>query len=472
MTAMPETFDIAIIGGGILGTSLSYFLSALGPAGRVAVIEQASRVAFHTSGRNTGKVHAPYLYDPRKKRLFAKAAFHGYEMWEEYSEMKGLPFKRDGVVEVASDEKDVAMLEKYMRWGVENGLREDSDIRMVSGDDLRKVEPEVRCKAALVVRREGSVDYASLTGSLMEDSASYGTAFLLGTRAVRINRIRDGWSILVADADRDGRHGVDSHAAGTDATTTTTTSQGREIRCRFLINAAGGESVDIAHRTGLAENLTDVHFRGEYWRAPPEYSDLTRTSIYSVPEFPDYPFLDPHWIVRVDGSCEVGPNAVPVFSPYGYDRAENIRTFLPKTLELLGSGAAKAALDRKLQSLVLNEMHSSLSKPAMIRRVKKFLPRINPRKFTERGVAGIRSSVIDSDGRFVPDVIMISDKSEQSFHILNYNSPGATGVLPFSVHVVERLQRAGMVGTPDRRVQCGPWKFEDVAAKLCDGNGG
>ncbi len=471
MTAMPETFDIAIIGGGILGTSLSYFLSALGPAGRVAVIEQASRVAFHTSGRNTGKVHAPYLYDPRKKRLFAKAAFHGYEMWEEYSEMKGLPFKRDGVVEVASDEKDVAMLEKYMRWGVENGLREDSDIRMVSGGDLRKVEPEVRCKAALVVRREGSVDYASLTGSLMEDSASYGTAFLLGTRAVRINRIRDGWSILVADADRDGRHGVDSHAAGTGAATTTT-SQGREIRCRFLINAAGGESVDIAHRTGLAEDLTDVHFRGEYWRAPPEYSDLTRTSIYSVPEFPDYPFLDPHWIVRVDGRCEVGPNAVPVFSPYGYDRAENIRTFLPKTLELLGSGAAKAALDRKLQSLVLNEMHSSLSKPAMIRRVKKFLPRINPRKFTERGVAGIRSSVIDSDGRFVPDVIMISDKSEQSFHILNYNSPGATGVLPFSVHVVGMLQRAGMVSTPDRRVQCGPWKFEDVAAKLCDGNGG
>ena len=470
MTAMPETFDIAIIGGGILGTSLSYFLSALGPAGRVAVIEQASRVAFHTSGRNTGKVHAPYLYDPRKKRLFAKAAFHGYEMWEKYSEMKGLPFKRDGVVEVASDEKDISMLEKYMRWGVENGLRENSDIRMVSGDDLRKVEPEVRCKAALVVRREGSADYASLTGSLMEDSASYGTAFLLGTRAVRINRIRGGWSILVADADRDGRHGVDNHAAGTGATTTT--SQGREIRCRFLINAAGGESVDIAHRTGLAENLTDVHFRGEYWRAPPEYSDLTRTSIYSVPEFPDYPFLDPHWIVRVDGSCEVGPNAVPVFSPYGYDRAENIRTFLPKTLELLGSGAAKAALDRKLQSLVLNEMHSSLSKPAMIRRVKKFLPRINPRKFTERGVAGIRSSVIDSDGRFVPDVIMISDKSEQSFHILNYNSPGATGVLPFSVHVVERLQRAGMVGTPDRRVQCGPWKFEDVAAKLCDGNGG
>ena len=204
MTVMSKTFDIAIIGGGILGTSLSYFLSALDPAGRVAVIEQAPRVAFHTSGRNTGKVHAPYLYDPHKKRLFARAAFHGYEMWEEYSKMRELPFKRDGVVEVASDERDVDMLEKYMSWGVENGLLEGSDIRMVSGVDLGKVEPEVRCKAALVVRREGSVDYAALTSSLMKDSASYGTAFLLGARAVRISRIRDGWSVLVVDADREG----------------------------------------------------------------------------------------------------------------------------------------------------------------------------------------------------------------------------------------------------------------------------
>ena len=70
---------------------------------------------------------------------------------------------------------------------------------------------------------------------------------------------------------------------------------------------------------------------------PKEYNSLTKTSIYSVPEFPDYPFLDPHWIIRVDGSCEIGPNAVPVFSPYGYDKTEISRNFLPKMLEMLGS---------------------------------------------------------------------------------------------------------------------------------------
>ena len=68
---MTHDYDIVIIGGGILGTSISYFLSFLNKSKKIAVIEQADKVAAHTSGRNTGKVHAPYLYNPEKKKLFA-----------------------------------------------------------------------------------------------------------------------------------------------------------------------------------------------------------------------------------------------------------------------------------------------------------------------------------------------------------------------------------------------------------------
>ncbi|PIY90408.1 MAG: dehydrogenase, partial [Nitrosopumilales archaeon CG_4_10_14_0_8_um_filter_34_8] len=112
-----RNFDLVIIGGGILGTSISYFFGFLNKTKEIAVIEQAHSVAFHTSGRNTGKVHAPYLYNPEKKKMFAKASFHGYEMWEEYSKLKSLPFKKDGVIEVALDEKGITTLEKYLKWG-------------------------------------------------------------------------------------------------------------------------------------------------------------------------------------------------------------------------------------------------------------------------------------------------------------------------------------------------------------------
>ena len=54
-------------------------------------------------------------------------------------------------------------------------------------------------------------------------------------------------------------------------------------------------------QSALRWMYTDLHFRGEYWQAPPQYQHMTKRSIYSIPKYPEYPFLDPHWIVRVEG---------------------------------------------------------------------------------------------------------------------------------------------------------------------------
>ena len=434
---MKDNFDLIIIGGGILGTSLAYFLSFLNKSKKIAVIEQEHNVAHHTSGRNTGKVHAPYLYNPEKKKLFANAAFHGYEMWKEYSKLQNLPFKEDGVIEVALDEKGIKVLEKYLKWGKQNGL-EEKDIELIDKAELKKIEPEIKCEAALYAHRDGSTDYSILTNSIMKDSKKNGIDFLFDKKVTRIKKINDKWEITINE----------NHKIFTD----------------FLINAAGGKAIDIAHNIEVAKNLTDVHFRGEYWKTPKKYHSLTKTSVYSVPEFPDYPFLDPHWIIRVDGSCEIGPNAVPVFSPYGYDTAENIKEFIPKVFEMLGSGARKAIFDKQFQELAFSEIQSSMSKSVMIERVKKFLPKINPKEITEKGTAGIRSSVINENGKFVPDVILLEE--ETSFHILNYNSPGATGALPFSAHVINQLHKKGLFESEDIEAQCGPWKFNDIIEKL------
>ncbi len=434
---MAHDFDVVIIGGGILGTSLSYFLSSLNKSKKIVVIEQAHSVAFHTSGRNTGKVHAPYLYNPEKKKLFAKSAFYGYEMWEEYAKLKKLPFKKDGVIEVATDQKGIKVLEKYLKWGKQNGL-EDIDIKLLNKEELKKIEPEIKCESALCVYKDASTDYSSFTNSIMNDSKENGTTFLLNSRVTKIKKEKQRWVITLNDK--------------------------KEIYTKFLINAAGGEAIDIAHSAEVAKKFTDVHFRGEYWKVPKEYNNLTKSSVYSVPEFPEYPFLDPHWILRVDGSCEIGPNAVPVFSPYGYDTIENVREFIPKMLEMLTSSARKAIFDKQFQELAINEIQSSMSKTKMIDRVKKFLPKINANKITEKGTAGIRSSVINEDGKFVPDIVLKED--EMSFHILNYNSPGATGVLPFSAHIVNHLNKTGLFSNEKQDAECGPWKFLKIIEKL------
>lgn len=429
--------DVTIIGGGILGTALSYFLSHLNPDKRICVIEQEPGVARHASGRNTGKVHAPYLYDPETKKIFARAAFAGFEMWRTYAGIKGLPFREDGVIEVSLDGAGTGVLEKHIRWGRANGLTED-DIVFWDKDEVKRREPEIRCEGALFCSRDGSVDYGRLTESLKRDSERAGAVFVLGSRADGIRRRPDEVQVALNNSET--------------------------VHTKFVINAAGGEAIDIAHKLGAGTRYTDVHFRGDYWKSPPEYGGLTSASVYAVPRFPEYPFLDPHWIVRADGSCEVGPNAVPVFSPYGYGGAENVREFVPKMLEMLGSGARKAVFDGRFQSLALNEIASSVSKSAMIDRVRRFLPRISPDRFTGRGFAGIRSSVINGDGGFEQDVIL--ERDEMSLSVLNYNSPGASGVLPFCAYVIDQLDREGFLRY-DRGVDdCGPWRFSEVVESM------
>ncbi|MEO9307207.1 MAG: FAD-dependent oxidoreductase [Nitrososphaera sp.] len=425
--------DITIIGAGILGTSLAYFLSCV-TTKKILILDHAPRAAYHTSSRNTGKVHAPFLYDPQKKNLFAKSARLGFTMWQDYTKQKNLAFKKDGVLEVALDEPGIKRLEKYMSWGEQNGLQKD-EISLLDMSEVKKLEPEVHCQKAIFCKKDASVDYGILTENIMNDAVNHGVTFLPNTSAKDIST-------------------KDDHI---DIQTNTDT-----VQTNLLINAAGGMAIDIAHIMAVREDLTDIHFRGEYWQAEPEYDNLTKTSVYSVPKHPEYPFLDPHWIVRSDGRREIGPNAVPVFSPYGYDISENLKKMMPKVIEMLSSGASKMLFDSQFISLASGELLSSVSKTVMINRVREFLPKLEPKKFKKRGTAGIRASVIDRNGKFVPDAIL--EQKQNSFHILNYNSPGATGALPFAVHVISKMQDAGLVKIENDK--CGLWSFEKISQAL------
>jgi len=241
-----------------------------------------------------------------------------------------------------------------------------------------------------------------------------------------------------------------------------TTNRDKKIRAEYLVNVAGGNSMDIAQMMGVAKGYTDIHFRGEYWQAPPEYHNLTKLSIYSVPKHPEYPFLDPHWIVRADNTCEVGPNAVPVFGPYAYNWRRNLVDMLPKIMESSQTGAKKIFFDRQFLSLVSTELKSSLSRTMMINRVREFLPSLRPSAFTQRGTAGIRSSVVDKNGRFIPDTLVL--ERDSSLHVLNYNSPGATGALPMAANIASKIIRAGVVQTSEKARSL--WDAHTIADRM------
>jgi L-2-hydroxyglutarate oxidase len=423
--------DVAIIGGGLLGTSISYWLSSLYDI-EVAVIEKESEVAMHTSSRNTGVVHSPFYLNPGKKGKLAKAAFVSHDLWKRFVEKKNLSWKNVGTLEIALDDTQHKILEKYLKWGVQNGISE-KDLLLLDRNEVINKEPNVSCYSAVLCKTDVVVDYGKLTQELKNESQKFGTKFLLNHK---VESIENKNKPIISFENK------------------------TQLSCDFVINCAGGYSLDIAKKFGVAMQYSSLHFRGEYWIAQKEYTDLVKTNIYSVPNYPDFPFLDPHWILRADGRSEVGPNAVPVPSPETYSGyVGNMETFISKLIDVVTGNARNLLLNADFMNMVAKEWLSSVSKVVMIERVQKFIPKVKPEYFVERGTAGIRTPIITPEGKFLPDVMEL--EGPNSYHILNYNSPGATGAPAYSAYVVKTLQEKGLLNYT-KHTKESIWNFEKI----------
>jgi L-2-hydroxyglutarate oxidase len=435
-----EPWDVVIIGGGILGTSVSYWIGNQYEA-RVAVLEKERDVAVHTSRRNTGVVHRPFYLDPVKRRIFARCSQAAYGMWKSYASERGLPWEPVTTLEVATRPEDVKRVEKYYHWGLQNGMGEE-ELEVLNAEEVRKLEPHVRGYGAIWSKTDTSVDYRAFTKSLRGDAESEGIKFLTGIEVGSVKVAGDSLEILPRG------------------------NGGEPIRARFLINCAGGSSLRIAHMLGLGTEYCDLNFRGEYWEIGNEWTYLAKRNIYTVAQHPELPFLDPHWIVRANGMREIGPNAVPVAGPYTYrgffrNPAEAIKKIFEQPI------ANKIALlyNRDFLELAGQEWLSSISKSQMARRAQEFIPELKVEYLTKPGIAGVRAQIIDRRGNFIKEAIELH--GPHSYHITNYNSPGATGSPAFAAWLVSRLDQNGHL-THLRRAAAkkGPWDFQRISEQI------
>jgi L-2-hydroxyglutarate oxidase len=458
-----EPFDVTIVGGGILGTSMAYWLASRYD-GRIALIERERRVAQHTSRRNTGVVHRPFYLHPVTRRVFARSAQTSYAMWKDYAAERGLPWNRVGTFEVATQPWMVERLETYYKWGQANGMAPD-ELELLTPEEVRRHEPNVVCHGAIWSKMDTGVDYEAFTEALKEDAARMGAIFVTGAE---VESIRPIAGELLELRVRNPQHAGDSVAMDPRGRIRATPDWSREpVQTRFLINAAGGNSIDIAHMLGVGKEFTDLHFRGEYWTVHPAYRFLSGRNIYTVARHPDLPFLDPHWIVRADGRVEIGPNAVPVPSPHTYHGFfEEVEDPFKKFFEPPIWNKLVVLFNPDFITLAAEEWASSLSKRIMANRMRDFLPRLRVAYLTEPGTAGVRASVIDRQGRFLKEAIELD--GPLSHHITNYNSPGATGAPAYSAYLVGKLASRGMLDhlRPKAAATKGVWDFDAVVAEV------
>ncbi|OGS51263.1 MAG: hypothetical protein A3K65_08585, partial [Euryarchaeota archaeon RBG_16_68_12] len=405
--------------------------------GRIVVLEREPAVAEHASRRNTGVVHQPFYLHPRDQRLFARAARVSYGLWLKYAREKGLPAKEVGTYEVALADKDVDVLEKYVGYAAENGMAAN-EVELLDGREMGRREPNIACVGAFLSKTDTAVDFHAFTDALRKDAEALGVTFLTGSSVSRID-VKENDVDVALDGGKP------------------------PLQTRYLIGCAGGDAVDIAHEMGVGLEYTDLHFRGEYWVVDERVANLVGRNVYSVPRHPDLPFLDPHWVVRWNGRREIGPNAVPVAGSHAYDSlARQVLPWIAKFYEPPIENKLRLLLSPDFLALTATEMWSSVSKGEMMRRVQRFVPALRKEHLVGPGIAGIRTPVINRKGAIIKEAIEVP--GPHSYHILNYNSPGATGSPAFAAYLVDRLAARGDLGHLKRNPKPqNVWDWDTVA---------
>ncbi|WP_439947299.1 L-2-hydroxyglutarate oxidase [Streptomyces sp. BBFR109] len=387
---------IGIVGAGIVGLATGREIALNRPGTRVVVLEKEDRVAAHQTGHNSGVVHAGIYYAPGS--LKAELTVRGVALLREYCQDRGLPYREIGKLVMAVRADELGRMENLYERARNNHV---PDLRKVSKEEIKEIEPHAGGIAALHSPRTAITDYPAIAREFARDIEASGGEVRLGCRVTGIADVPGGVEV----------------AAGQD-----------RVRVDRLVLCAGLHSDSVAKLAEDGKEPRIIPFRGEYMLLRPERAHLVNGLVYPVPD-PRYPFLGVHFTPRVDGSVEVGPNAVLALAREGYSLS---RISLPDLARLaVYPGAWRMAAQHWRTGI--KEYRSSLSVKAFMRDADAYVPGVSAADVV-RGGAGVRAQALDPDGTLVDDFRI--HRVGRITAVRNAPSPAATASMAIAEHIV------------------------------------
>lgn len=398
MTSQTEEkiYDIAIVGGGIVGAATGYKIQRAFPHLKIVLFEKEGELAAHQTGHNSGVIHSGLYYKPGSYK--AKNCVSGRKELVSFCGEQKIAHDVCGKIVVATNESELPFLEKIYANGIANNTE---GLEKINSDKIKEIEPFCEGVKGIWVPCTGIVDFVGVTNTC--------TDLMTG-----INPESD----VLLNTEIKGVEKGDINLLRTNK---------GSYKAKRLIFCGGLQADRLAKKDGVDLDMQVVGFRGDYYDLTEKGKHKVKNLIYPVPN-PAFPFLGVHFTRMVNGEIECGPNAVFTFKREGYGKTD---FSLRDSSQALGyKGTWK--LFKKHWRFGLDEYKRAFSKKLFLERLQALIPSLEMDDL-KPGRAGVRAMALGPEGEMIEDFKI--EYKENSIHVLNAPSPAATSCLAIGEQV-------------------------------------
>ena len=395
---MRKSCDFLVVGGGIIGLAITNELLLRG-CNNIIVLEKEKSLGVHSSGRNSGVLHAGIYYTPDS--LKARYCIEGNRMMKDFCRENGVPISECGKVIVADSEEKLEGLEALQQRARRNGV----ESCFVDEKELADIEPHAATFEKAIYSPSTSVF----------DPPGVLQAFY--------SKIEGSGKVRVL---------FDTAFVGKKDGCVALTSRGN-ISYGKLINAAGLHADAIARQFEVGLEYRAIPFMGSYSELTEKSTYLVRGNIYPVPD-PRMPFLGVHFTRSTSGRVFIGPTAVPVLGRESYGFLEDLGL---ESFRFLYRNASMFVSDSGFRANALSEVKKYMGSH-FYSEARKLIPGLLPRHLVSSAKTGIRSQLVDwKEKKLVMDYVVC--KQGDAVHVLNAISPAFTSSMSFAKYVADIL---------------------------------
>lgn len=272
-----DTVDAVVIGAGVVGLAVARALALRGR--EVMLLEREGGFGTGISSRNSEVIHAGIYYPTGS--LKAQLCVEGKALLYAYCEQRAVAHRRCGKFIVANTPAQLDALPTIQRKARANGVH---DLRPMTPDEVRSLEPQLQCLGALYSPSTGIVDSHALMLALLGDLEHAGGLLVCRSGVQRLLVVPKGIEVVTEDDTR--------------------------LLARTVVNAAGLSACQLARCTaGFNAQLVP-----KPWFAKGNYFVLSGSApfehlIYPAPE-PDKHLagLGVHLTLDLGGQAKFGPD--------------------------------------------------------------------------------------------------------------------------------------------------------------------